>query len=82
MKGTEKAISPSQCPLWEAGQELAEMNADLKHMMRRLRRDLTRCERCPHYPQAEGDAECPALSRFHRQVEEAIRLVNDELAIV
>lgn len=82
MKGTGKAISPSQCPLWDAGQELADVNADLKRMMRRLRRDLKRCERCPNRPQVEGDPECPALSRFHRQVEEAIRLVNEELAIL
>lgn len=82
MKGTGKAISPSQCPLWDAGQELADVNADLKRMMRRLRRDLKRCERCPNRPQVEGDPECLALSRFHRQVEEAIRLVNEEMAIL
>jgi len=82
MKGTEKAISPSQCPLWDAGQELADVNADLKRMLRRLRRDLKRCERCPNHPQVESDPECPELSRFHRQVEEAIRLVNEELAIL
>lgn len=82
MNGSEKAISPSQCPLWDAGQELADVNADLKRMIRRLRRDLKRCERCPNRSQQEGDPECPALSRFHRQVEEATRLVNEELAIL
>ncbi len=57
------------------------MNADLKRLMRQLRRDLRRCERCPNRRKTEDEAECPALERFHKQVEEAIRVVNEELAL-
>ena len=82
MKASEREMTPGQCPLWEAGQELAEVNTDLKRMMKRLRRDLRRCERCPSRRKTEDEPECPALERFHKQVEEAVRLVNEELGIV
>lgn len=82
MKATEREMSPGQCLLWDAGQELEDVNADLKRMMRRLRRDLRRCERCPNKRKGDGEPECPALQRFHKQVEEAVRVVNEELSIV
>ena len=82
MRGSEREMTPSQCPLWDAGQELADVNADLKRMMRRLRRDLRRCERCPNNRTTAGEPECPALQRFHKQVEEAVRAVNEELSIL
>ncbi len=60
------------CRLNEDAQRTAQMGRDFLKALRRLRRDLKRCRRCPSKP------DCPLLVVWNAQIDSAISEIMAE----
>ncbi len=60
------------CPVLQDTQHIQGLSHDLTKALRKLRRDLTRCEQCPSYD------DCPILKEFNSQVQAALDEVSAE----
>ncbi len=63
------------CPVLERARKTAQLSQDLTREMKRLRRDLRRCQRCPLNQSGAG---CPGLEMFTAAIQTAIQEVNEE----
>ena len=59
------------CPVAVDVKEVTDLSQDLVRSLRRLRRDLLRCQGC------ERQATCPILAQFRAQVDGAIQSVAE-----
>jgi hypothetical protein len=60
------------CPILDDQARINDLSEDLVRAMRKLRRDLDACNRCPAYES------CPILMEFNAAVQTAIQEINDE----
>jgi hypothetical protein len=65
-------IGRAGCPVLETTTRLGELSRDTVRTLRKLKRDLKACEKCP-----END-DCPILADFRSLVNTAIQEVTDE----
>ena len=63
---------PDNCPVQEDTTQITELSKDLTKYMRKLRRDIANCVKCPIYE------ECPVLSNFNTIIQETIQEINAE----
>ena len=76
---TEPGLTPTgprcrrpDCPILDDQARINDLSEDLVRAMRKLRRDLDACNRCP------ANEGCPILMEFNAAVQTAITEVNDE----
>jgi hypothetical protein len=60
------------CPVLEDQARIQDLSENLARAMRKLRRDLAACSRCPAYET------CPILVEINAAIQNAIQEVNDE----
>lgn len=60
------------CPVLEDTHQIQDLSHDLTKTMRKLRRDLACCVKCPSYD------ECGVLKDFNAMIQQAIQEVNAE----
>ena len=76
---SELAASLSRtCPVLKRARKTVKLSNDLAREMRRLRRDLQRCQRCPLNQGGKG---CPALEMFQMAIQQAIFEACEELGL-
>ena len=63
------------CPVLKRARKTVKLSNDLTREMKRLRRDLQRCRRCPLNLGGKG---CPALEMIQTAILQAIFEVNEE----
>ena len=60
------------CPIRKEAEKLKGLGGEMKRAMRRLRRDLARCDVCPDL------VECPIRQEFNAMIDGIIAEVNKE----
>jgi len=62
----------TSCPVLEDTHQIQGLTHDLTKTMRKLRRDINNCNKCPAFE------ECQILKEFNALVQQAIQEVNAE----
>ena len=66
------------CPVLRRARRTAKASEDLTREIKRLRRDLKRCTRCPLNREGKG---CPAIEMVNATIRQAILEVNEEMGL-
>ena len=64
--------SRKNCPIQKEAEDAANLGSEMLKTMRRMRRKLLRCPKCPDFD------DCPVLAEFRKSIDEVLRELYEE----